>query len=52
MRRASTASALWLQTRAAAWVQARREAALWDLALHDPRMLQELRAAKARSQYI
>jgi hypothetical protein len=52
MRRASTAGALWLQTRAAALVQARREAALWDLALQDPRMLQELRAAKARSQYI
>jgi hypothetical protein len=52
MRRASTASALWLQTRAAALVQSRREAALWELALHDPRMLQELRAAKARSQYI
>jgi hypothetical protein len=33
----------------AALVQSRREAALWDLALHDPRMLQELRAAKARS---
>ena len=50
MRRASTVSALWLQTRVAALVQSRREAALWDLALHDPRMLQELRAAKARSQ--
>ena len=52
MRRASTASALWLQTRVSALVQSRREAALWDLALHDPRMLQELRAAKARSQDI
>jgi hypothetical protein len=52
MRRASTASALWLQTRAAELVQARREAALWELALRDPRMLQELRAAKARSQDI
>ena len=52
MRRASTASALWLQIRVAALVQSRREAALWDLALHDPRMLQELRAAKARSQDI
>lgn len=50
MRRASTASALWLQIRAAALVQSRREAALWELAMHDPRMLQELRAAKARSQ--
>jgi hypothetical protein len=36
----------------AALVQSRREAALWDLALHDPRMLQELRAAKARNQDI
>ncbi len=52
MRRASTASALWLQTRVTALVQSRREAALWDLALHDPRMLQELRAAKARNQDI
>jgi hypothetical protein len=52
MRRASTASALWLQTRVAALAQSRREAALWDLAMHDPRMLQELRAAKARSQDI
>ena len=50
MRRASTASALWLQIRVAALVQSRREAALWELAMHDPRMLQELRAAKARSQ--
>jgi hypothetical protein len=49
MRRASTASALWLQIRVAALVQSRREAALWELAMHDPRMLQELRAAKARS---
>ena len=52
MRRASTASALWLQIRVAALVQSRREAALWELAMHDPRMLQELRAAKARSQGI
>jgi len=50
MRRASTASALWLQIRVAALIQSRREAALWELAIHDPRMLQELRAAKARSQ--
>ena len=50
MRRASTASALWLQIRVAALMQSRREAALWELAMHAPRMLQELRAAKARSQ--
>lgn len=52
LRRASTASAFWLQTRVAALVQSRREAALWELAMHDPRMLQELRAAKVRSQDI
>ena len=52
MRRASTASALWLQIRVAALMQSRREAALWELAMHDPRMLQELRAAKARNQDI
>ena len=52
MRRASTASAFWLQTRVAALVQSRREAALWELAMRDPRMLQELRAAKVHSQDI
>ena len=52
MRRASTASAFWLQTHVAALVQSRRDAALWELAMRDPRMLQELRAAKARSQDI
>ena len=49
LRRASVAAALWLQTRVAAWNQARRDTQLWDMACQDPRLLQELRAALARS---
>jgi hypothetical protein len=49
LRRASVAAALWMQTRLAAWNQARRDAQLWDMACQDPRLLQELRAALARS---
>jgi hypothetical protein len=49
LRRLSTASALWLLGHMQAAAQARREAALWDYACQDPRVMDELRAAFARA---
>ena len=49
LRIASVATALALQNWLAARAQARHEHAVWEFALQDPRMLQELRAAYARS---
>ncbi len=49
LRIASVATALALENWLAARAQARHEQAVWEIALQDPRMLQELRAAHARS---
>jgi len=49
LRRLSTAAALWLLGHMQAAAQARREAALWDYACQDPRVMDELRAAFARA---
>ena len=49
LRRMSTAAALWLLGHMQAAAQARREAALWEHACQDPRVMDELRAAFARA---
>lgn len=49
LRVASVATAMVLQKWLAARALARHEQALWECALQDPRMVQELRAAHARS---
>jgi hypothetical protein len=49
LRIASVATARWMQSWLAARAQARHEQAVWEFMLQDPRMLQELRAAHARS---
>jgi len=49
LRIASVAAAMALQNWFAARAQARREQAAWELALQDPRVRQELRAAHSRS---
>lgn len=49
LRIASEATALGLQNWLAARAQMRHEQAVWEFALQDPRMVQELRAARARS---
>ena len=50
LRRMSTAAAAWLLGHLHAAAQARREEALWEYACQDPRVMDELRAAFARTE--